>query len=80
MKSAEEFSYALKQGCSPCSALSLLVPDQLEYFARIPINVYRASQELGLHFFPVPRSGRFAGTGLFLRQATNDLEQLKLWA
>jgi len=80
MKSAEEFCKAIKQGRSPWPALSSLDPYQLEYFARIPINVFRASQELGLSFFPVPRFGRFAGTDLLLPRATNDLIQLKLWA
>jgi hypothetical protein len=80
MKSAEAFTKAIKQGRSPSAALSSLPPCQLEYCARVPINIYRASQELGARFFPIPRFGRYASTSLLIHRATSDLEQLKLWA
>lgn len=80
MKSAELFTEALKRGLTPKEALSSLATYDLEYCARLPINVHRASQELGLRFFPVPRFGRFAGTSLFLPWATNNLQELEFWA
>lgn len=80
MKSAELFTEVLKRGLTPKEALSSLASCELEYCSRLPVNVYRASQELGLPFFPVPRFGRFAGTSLFLHRATNNLQQLEFWA
>lgn len=80
MKSAELFMEALKLGLTPKEALSSLASYELDYCARMPISVYRASQELGLPFFPAPRFHPFADTSLFLHRATNNLQQLRLWA
>ncbi len=52
MKSAAAFIQSLRRGLPVDTALSSLAPHELEYHARIPVNVYRASQELGWRFFP----------------------------
>jgi hypothetical protein len=80
MYSAEALCKALEEGLSVEKALSTLQPYELRYIARIPVEVYRASQQLDWRFFAVPRLGRPAGNHLRLREATNDLEKLKQWA
>jgi len=79
MKSAEAFAELLKKGVSVETALSSLPPYESHYFARVPVEVYRAAQQLGWRFFPVPRFGRPGGNPL-IREATNNLETLKIWA
>ena len=80
MYSAEALCKALQEGLSVEKALLTLQPYELRYIARIPVEIYRASQRLGWRFFAVPRLGRPAKNHLRLREATNDLEKLKQWA
>jgi hypothetical protein len=80
MYSAEALCKALQEGLSIDKALSTPQPYELLYIARIPVEIHRASQQLGWHFFTLPRLGRSAGNHLGLREATNDLEKLKQWA
>ena len=79
MHSAEALCKALEEGLSVDKSLRTLQPYELGYIARIPVGIYRASQQLGWRFFAVPRLDRPAENHLRLHEATNDLEMLKLW-
>jgi hypothetical protein len=80
MKSVDEFLDLLERGISAERALSYLPQCELQYVAKVPIGVFLAAQLLGWRFFPTPRFRRPAMSQLQIRKATNNLEQLKIWA
>jgi len=80
MKSAAALIQSLSRGLAVDTALTSLPPYDLQYFARIPIIVYRASQELGWRFFPVPRFSCYVDRNLLINRATSHLYQLEAYA
>ena len=80
MKSAEAFIDLLERGISANRALSSLPQCELQYVAKVPIEVYLAANLFGWRFFPAPQLRHLAIDRLRIREATNNLDELTFWA
>ena len=80
MKSADAFLELIEREYCPDRALASLPQCELHYIAKVPIGVHIASQLLGWRFFPAPQLRRSTVNQVLIRQATNNLTQLRLWA
>jgi len=80
MKSADAFIDLLERGIRADRALSSLPQCELQYVAKVPIGIYLAAKLFGWRFFPAPQLRRSAIDQLHIREATNNLDELTLWA